>query len=319
MTLTASAPERAQRPARLPRRPVDGVLLLDKPEGLTSNAALQRARRALRAEKAGHTGTLDPAATGLVALCFGEATKFSGALLDADKAYRAVVQLGVTTTTGDREGEVLERREARVDPAQVEAALARFRGVIRQVPPMHSAIKLGGTPLYAYARKGQQVERAPREVVVHALELERLEGDRLHLAIRCGKGTYVRTLAEDIGAALGCGAHLAELRRTAVGPFGLSGAVALERFEEMGEAERLACLLAVDALLSRLPALVLGAPQARRMRHGQPVLTEAGREPGPVRLYDEAGVFLGLGEVVSGGVINPKRLVAEAPGSEASP
>ncbi len=319
MTLTAQAPERAARPARLPRRPVDGVLLLDKPEGLTSNAALQRAKRALRAEKAGHTGTLDPAATGLIALCFGEATKFSGALLDADKNYHAVVQLGVTTRTGDREGEVLERREARVDAAAAERALAGFRGRILQVPPMHSAIKLAGTPLYAYARKGQEVERAPRQVVVHALELERIEGDRLHLVIHCGKGTYVRTLAEDIGRALGCGAHLAALRRTAVGPFDLDRAVPLDRFEEMGEAERLACLLPVDALVAPLPALVLGGPQARRMRHGQPVLTEAGRVPGPVRLYDEEGRFLGLGEVVSGGVINPKRLVAEAPGSEASP
>src|SRR5512134_69646 len=243
MSLMAQAPERAQRPARLPRQPVDGVLLLDKPEGLTSNAALQRAKRALRAEKAGHTGTLDPAATGLIALCFGEATKFSGMLLDADKVYLAVVQLGVTTRTGDRDGEVLERRESRADRGAVEQALARFRGRILQTPPMHSAIKLAGTPLYAYARKGQEVDRAPREVVVHALELERIEGDLLHLSIHCGKGTYVRTLAEDIGRALGCGGHLAALRRTGVGAFNLDRALPLERLEAMTEAERLDRLL----------------------------------------------------------------------------
>jgi tRNA pseudouridine55 synthase len=314
MSLTPRVPEPARRRAPLPRQRVDGVLLLDKPAGLTSNAALQRAKRALRAEKAGHTGTLDPAATGLIALCFGEATKFSSALLDADKVYQAEVRLGVTTSTGDSEGEILERREVGVDAAQVERVLARFRGSILQVPPMHSAIKLAGTPLYAYARRGEEVERAPREVRVHALDLAGIQGDLLRLAIRCGKGTYVRTLAEDIGAALGCGAHLAALRRISVGPFDLARAVALDRLEEMGEAERLGRLLPVDAPVAHLPELVLGSRQARRMRHGQPVLTEAEREPGPVRLYDEAGRFLGVGEVVSGGVINPRRLVAEAPG-----
>jgi tRNA pseudouridine55 synthase len=319
MSLTARLPEQVCRPPRLPRQRVDGVLLIDKPLDLTSNAALQRAKRALRAQKAGHTGTLDPAATGLIALCFGEATKFSSALLDADKVYEAVVRLGVTTSTGDSEGEILERREVRVDAPQVQAVLARFRGAIRQVPPMHSAIKLAGTPLYAYARKGQEVERAPREVMIHALQLKDLEGDLLQLAIHCGKGTYVRTLAEDIGAALGCGAHLAALRRTAVGPFDLSRAVGLDRLEEMTEGERLVCLLPTDALVTHLPRLVLGGRQARRMRHGQPVLTEAEREAGLVRLYDEAGAFLGLGDVVSGGVINPRRLVAERPEAAANP
>lgn len=319
MSLIAEVPGQALRPARLSRRRVDGVLLIDKPLDLTSNAALQRAKRALRAQKAGHTGTLDPAATGLIALCFGEATKFSSALLDADKVYEAQVRLGVTTTTGDIEGEVLDRREVRVEAAQIEHVLDRFRGVIRQVPPMHSAIKLAGMPLYAYARKGQEVPRAAREVVIHALELKSIEGDLLRLRIHCGKGTYVRTLAEDIGAALGCGAHLAGLRRTAVGSFDLSRAVGLDRLEEMAEADRLACLLPMDALVGQLPRLVLGGPQARRMRHGQPVLTEADREPGPVRLYDEEGAFLGLGDVVSGGVVNPRRLVAEQPEVEANP
>jgi tRNA pseudouridine55 synthase len=313
MSLTAPASEQARCPGPLSRRRVDGVLLLDKPRGLTSNAALQRAKRALRAHKAGHTGTLDPAATGLIALCFGEATKFSSALLDADKVYEAVVQLGVSTTTGDSEGEVLERREVQVDAVRVERVLERFRGPIRQVPPMHSAVKLAGTPLYAYARKGQQVQRAPRDVVIHSLELSGIRGERLYLSIRCGKGTYVRTLAEDIGTALGCGAHLAALRRTAVGTFDLDRAVPLDRLEEMSEAGRLACLLPVDVLTAHLPRLVLGAPQARRMRHGQPVLTEVERLPGPVGLYDEEGVFLGLGEVESGGVVHPRRLVTERP------
>ncbi|HEX6829754.1 MAG TPA: tRNA pseudouridine(55) synthase TruB [Burkholderiales bacterium] len=315
----ARVPAQAPRPRPLPKQRVDGVLLLDKPLGLTSNAALQRAKRALRARKAGHTGTLDPAATGLIALCFGDATKFSSALLDADKVYQAEVRLGVTTTTGDREGEVVERREPRVDAGDVERVLARFRGAILQVPPMHSAIKLAGTPLYAYARKGQEVERAPRQVMIYSLELERVEGDLLRLAIHCGKGTYVRTLAEDIGAALGCGAHLSALQRTAVGSFDLARAVPLDRLEEMGEAERHGCLLPTDALVANLPALVLGERQARRMRHGQPVLTEAERPSGLVRLYDEEGAFLGLGEVVNGGVINPRRLVSEASEGEASP
>lgn len=319
MSAIAQSAEPTPRTARLPRRRVDGVLLLDKPLDLTSNGALQRAKRALRAQKAGHTGTLDPAATGLIALCFGEATKFSSALLDADKVYEAGIRLGVTTTTGDIEGEVLERREVRVDAAQVEHVLDQFRGVIRQVPPMHSAIKLAGMPLYAYARKGQEVERSAREVNVYALEMQGLDGDLLRVTIHCGKGTYVRTLAEDIGAALGCGAHLAALRRTAVGPFDLSRAVGLDRLEDMSECERLACLLPMDTLLGHLPPLVLGGPQARRMRHGQPVLTETDRAPGAVRLYDEEGRFLGLGDVVSGGVINPRRLVAEAPEVEANP
>jgi tRNA pseudouridine55 synthase len=312
MNVAIRLPADAQRPARQPRRQLDGVLLLDKPFGASSNAALQRAKRCLRAEKAGHTGTLDPVATGLIALCFGEATKFSSALLDADKSYQATVKLGVTTSTGDSEGDIVERREVRTDAAQVEGVLARFRGALLQTPPMHSAVKLAGRPLYAYAREGVEVKRLPREVQVYDLRLECLEGDELRLTVHCGKGTYVRTLAEDIGAALGCGGHLNALRRTAVGRFDLAQAVALDRLEEMNESERMATLLPTDTLVAHLPELVLGERQARRMLHGQPVFTEAGRAPGLTRLYDENGLFLGLGKVVAGGLVNPKRLRAWA-------
>jgi tRNA pseudouridine55 synthase len=311
-------PEQARRTARLPRQRVDGVLLLDKPAGATSNAALQRAKRALRAEKAGHTGTLDPAATGLLTLCFGEATKFSGVLLDSDKVYHAVVQLGVTTTTGDSEGEVIERREVHADARLVENVLARFRGVIVQMPPMHSALKLAGTPLYAYARRGVEVERAPRNAQVYELRLDRIERDELYLTVHCGKGTYVRTLAEDIGAALGCGGYLKALRRTAVGGFELADAVGLALLEELDESERLAQLLPVDTLVAHLPELMLGDGQARRMLHGQPALTEPDRPAGLVRLYDEGRAFLGLGEVVADGVVIAKRLLAQPPETGAS-
>ncbi len=315
MTLTSSLARQATRLTRLPRRRVDGVLLLDKPAGMTSNAALQTAKRALRAEKAGHTGTLDPAATGLIALCFGEATKFAGGLLDADKVYEAVVKLGIATSTGDGEGEVLAVKPVYADAAAVEWALGRFRGRILQTPPMHSAIKFAGIPLYAYARKGLQVERQAREVVIHALEFQGLHEGDLRLLIRCGKGTYIRTLAEDIGAVLGCGAHLAGLRRTGVGPFRVDQAVALEALEAMPDRQMLECLLSADALVSELPSVVLGHRQARLMLHGQPVMTEENRAAGPVRLYEEEGGFLGVGEVVQGGMVNPRRLVAQDPGN----
>lgn len=315
MTLVSEIPNHARPRARIPRRRVDGVLLLDKPAGMTSNAALQRAKRVMRAEKAGHTGTLDPAATGLIALCFGEATKFSAGLLDADKTYEAVVKLGVTTRTGDSEGEVLAVKPVHVSEAAVASALSRFRGRILQTPPMHSAIKIAGTPLYAYARKGVEVERQPRVVEIHTLELKGLEGDELRLTIHCGKGTYIRTLAEDIGNVLGCGAHLSALRRTGVGPFRLDDALDLESLEGTPDSAMPDCLLPVDALVSGLPRIVLGHRQARRMLHGQPVMTEANRPAGPVRLYDEDGGFLGVGDVVEGGLVNPRRLLAQDPGN----
>ncbi|HET7794053.1 MAG TPA: tRNA pseudouridine(55) synthase TruB, partial [Rhizobacter sp.] len=213
---------------RLPKRAVHGVLLLDKPLGLSSNDALQKAKRLYRAEKAGHTGTLDPLATGLLPLCFGAATKFSQVSLEADKTYRATLKLGVTTRTADAEGEVLQTREVQVTREQIEAACERFTGEIAQVPPMHSALKRDGKALYEYARAGIEVEREARQVTIHAIAIIGWQHDELTLDVRCSKGTYIRTLAEDIGEALGCGAHLSALRRTASGPLTLDAACTLE-------------------------------------------------------------------------------------------
>lgn len=217
-------------------RDVSGIVLLDKPAGITSNAALQTVKRLFRARKAGHTGSLDPLATGLLPICLGEATKLSGFLLDADKRYRTEIRLGVTTTTGDAEGETLRVREvADLDRARVAEAVARFTGEIEQIPPMHSALKRNGMPLYKLARQGIEVERAPRPVVIHALELVRCEADRIELDVRCSKGTYIRVLAEDIGEALGCGAHVGALRRTGVGGFDAGRMVALETLRAVAE------------------------------------------------------------------------------------
>src|SRR5262245_32322385 len=215
------------------RDAVDGVLLLDKPSGPSSNAVLQRAKRLLGAARAGHTGTLDPLASGLLVIAFGEATKFSGGLLEADKAYRARLRFGARTSTGDAEGEVLERSEVAVSEEGLRAALERFRGEIGQVPPMYAAIKRDGRPLYDYARRGQMVERTARRITIRRLELEKFDRDEADLTVECSKGTYIRTLAEDIGESLGCGAHLAALERTAVGPFSLSQAIGLEALEAL--------------------------------------------------------------------------------------
>jgi tRNA pseudouridine55 synthase len=258
--------------ARVQRRPVHGVLLLDKPLGLSSNQALQKARWLLRADKAGHTGTLDPMASGVLPLCFGAATKFSQLHLDADKTYETVVRLGVWTSTGDAEGEPVRVRPVACTPGQVAEVLGRFTGPITQVPPMYSALKKDGRALYEYARQGQSVERTPRQVTIHALELLglRLDGDApyLRLRVRCSKGTYVRTLGEDIGEALGCGAHLIELRRVATGPFGIERCVTLAALEAMDEAERLACLLPVEASLADHDAVHLDAEGAARFLNG---------------------------------------------------
>uniref|UniRef100_UPI0035ADC3C5 tRNA pseudouridine(55) synthase TruB n=1 Tax=Thauera aminoaromatica TaxID=164330 RepID=UPI0035ADC3C5 len=244
-------PKRKGQPQRrIVRREVDGVLLLDKPQGMSSNGALQTARRLLAAAKAGHTGTLDPMASGLLPLTFGEATKFSQMLLDADKTYEAVVRLGVDTDSGDAEGKVLATRPVAVDRAALEAVLERFRGEIEQVPPMYSALKRDGKALYEYARAGIELERAARRVVIHALELLDFAGERFTIRVHCSKGTYIRSLAMDIGAALGCGAHLAALRRTAIGAFDLSGALTLEALEAAGEGGRDALLAPVDALVA---------------------------------------------------------------------
>jgi tRNA pseudouridine55 synthase len=288
---------------------VDGVLLLDKPSGVTSNAALQRARRALRAEKAGHAGTLDPLASGLLPLLFGEATKFGAELLDADKSYDATIRLGLTTTTGDAEGAIVERRPVAVSRADLDRAVGPFTGTIEQVPPMHSALKHAGRPLYAYARAGQSVVRDARRVTIHELRVDSFAGDRLRIQIRCSKGTYVRTLAEDLGAALGCGAHLAALRRTAVGPFRLGDAITLEALEGLPEPERRGWLQPIGVLLRKLPEVHIAAPLAERFAHGQAVGAPDGGAVGRVRVNGPDGRFLGVGEVGADGILRPKRLL----------
>ncbi len=259
---------------RVPRRPVHGVLLLDKPLGLSSNDALQRAKHLLRGEKAGHTGTLDPLATGLLPLCFGAATKFSHLQLDAAKTYQARLRLGSTTRTGDAEGEVIRRRSVAVDRDAVQATLLRFVGASQQIPPMHSALKKDGKPLYEYARAGIEVERASRPVEIYSLtrldDPTSCENDELCIEVSCSKGTYIRTLAEDIGEALGCGAHLIALRRTGSGQFGIEQCFTLEALQEMAEADRPACLLPIDSLLQGVPQISLGAEDAGRFLSGLP-------------------------------------------------
>jgi len=294
------------------RRKLDAALLLDKPPGITSNAALQSAKRLYRAQKAGHAGTLDPLASGLLVVLFGEATKLAGPLLDAPKEYLARVLLGETTTTGDAEGETLERREVRSSAAQIEAVLARFRGVVRQVPPMYSALKHGGRPLYELAREGRSVERRPREIEIYVLELLARDGAELELRVRCSKGTYVRTLAEDIGAALGVGAHLAALRRTAAGGLDLRRASTLDALEGLSEAERDGRLLPLEALLADLPALELDEQQAWRFRNGQRIQVTGGGH-GLCAVFGPQRRVLGLGEHAAGGQLRPLRLVARSP------
>ncbi len=295
------------------RRAVNGIILLDKPRGFTSNAALQKVRWLLNAEKAGHTGSLDPLATGVLPLCFGEATKFSQYLLDADKAYETVAQLGVTTTTADAEGEVIERKPVNISEAQLEALLPQFRGDLQQIPPMYSALKRDGQPLYKLARAGEVVEREPRSVTIARLDLLSLEAERARFAVSCSKGTYIRTLVEDIGRELGCGAHVAELRRTQAGPFGLSQTVTLESLEQAhaeGGSEALdAFLLPVDSGLEHWPLLQLSEHSAFYWLHGQPVRAPQAPQFGMMRVQDHNGRFIGIGEVSDDGRIAPRRLI----------
>ena len=310
----AKRPTQAPRP---PRVPVHGVLLLDKSVGWSSNDALIKAKRMLNAPKAGHTGTLDPFATGLLPLCFGEATKFSQDLLEADKTYEALVHLGVVTDTGDTEGQILATQEVAVTVLQIEEVLARFRGVIHQVPPMHSALKRDGKPLYEYARAGITLEREAREVTIHHLELLEYQAPMLRIRVTCSKGTYIRVLGEDIGAALGCGAHLNALRRTGVGALTLAGAVTLEQFEQAGElAERKSMLLPVDGLLQTFAPVNLTDELAKRFLHGQRLAL--GREDivlpeqlGRVRVYRSSDqCLLGTGQLQQYGILAPERLIS---------
>ena len=291
----------------IPRRAVHGVLLLDKPLGWTSNDALQKAKRLYRAEKAGHTGTLDPLATGLLPLCFGAATKFSQVSLDADKAYRATLRLGQTTRGGDAEGEVLQVREVRIDRAAIEAACRRFTGAIEQVPPMHSALKHQGRALYDYARVGIEVERAARAVTLHGIDVIDWQDQTLVLDVRCSKGTYIRTLAEDIGEALGCGAHLAALCRTASGKLSVDDAVTLEQLAALSEAERDALLLPADALLADWPRVQLPDDEAGRFLTGlrrRVSLADAAA----VRVYGPDDAFLGSAHIAGGELIADRLL-----------
>ncbi|MGL6110398.1 MAG: tRNA pseudouridine(55) synthase TruB [Rubrivivax sp.] len=304
---------------RIPRRAVHGVLLLDKPLGLTSNDALQKVKRLYRAEKAGHTGTLDPLATGLLPLCFGAATKFAQVSLDADKAYRATLRLGQRTSTGDAEGEVLQMRAVQVDRAAIDAAIARFTGAIEQMPPMHSALKHEGRALYDYARAGIEIERAQRRVTIHAIEIVEFAHDTLVIELRCSKGTYIRTLAEDLGEALGCGAHLSALRRSASGALSLDQAVTLEQLSALSEAERDALLRPADSLLADWPQVHLPDDEAGRFLTGLRRRVSLADAPA-VRVYgpvpqtascakgSSVDVFLGSAHIVCGELIADRLL-----------
>ena len=293
-----------------PRRRVDGVLLLDKPAGLSSNTALQRAKRLYSAEKAGHSGTLDPLATGLLPLCFGEATKFAQFLLDATKRYTATVRFGVTTATGDAEGEVLEMRPVTLARSDVEAVLPDFTGRLSQVPPAYSALKFEGRSHYEYARAGIDVPRPPRDIEILEISLRAWTAPDAVLDVTCSKGTYIRVLAEDIGRALGCGAHLAGLRRTATGGFGIADAVTLERLEAMSAAEREATLQPAATLLRDLPSLRLATPEAARFRQGGAV-PAPGSADGACAVFD-GNILLGVADVAAG-LAQPRRVVAATP------
>jgi tRNA pseudouridine55 synthase len=294
-----------------PKRQINGILLLDKPIGFSSNQALQKIKWLLKAAKAGHTGTLDPLATGLLPLCFGEATKFAHFLTDADKTYIATIKLGATTTTGDAEGEVLTTSPVHVTRDEFEAACQQFTGEISQTPPMYSALKFEGKALYEYARAGVEIERKSRHVTIQNIEVNSFAGDVAVISVTCSKGTYIRTLAEDIGKQLGCGAHLIGLRRTATADYLIAQAVTLEQFEAMSEEERLAALAPPDSAVHYLPAITLDDDGAFYLMQGQAVWRSGAVPSGLLRLYNEQQVFLGLGELQDDGKIAPKRLMQQ--------
>lgn len=298
-------------------RPIDGILILDKPAGQTSNRALQTVKNLYFAAKAGHTGSLDPLATGVLPICFGEATKFAQYLLDADKIYKSTFLLGITTASGDAEGEELERKSAEmIDREIVERSLVNFRGEIEQVPSMFSALKHQGTPLYKLARQGKEVERPARQVTIHQLDLCDFRAGELaevDVYIHCSKGTYVRSIAEDLGAALGCGAHVIKLRRVKAGPFDESMSVSIEQLESLRSGETFTdmdeLLMSSDRALAHLPQVSLTEASSFYMRQGQPVMVPNRPKEGLVRMNAEDGVFLGLGEVLDDGLIEPRRLI----------
>jgi len=294
-----------------PKRQINGILLLDKPIGFSSNQALQKIKWLLKAAKAGHTGTLDPLATGLLPLCFGEATKFANFLTDADKTYIATIKLGATTTTGDAEGEVLTTSPVKVSRIDFEHACRQFSGEISQTPPMYSALKFEGKALYEYARAGVEIERKARQVTIRNIEVSSFAGDVALISVTCSKGTYIRTLAEDIGKQLGCGAHLIGLRRTATADYQISQAVTLEQFEAMSDEARMAALAPPDSAVHYLPAVTLDGDAAFYLLQGQAVWCSGAIPSGLLRLYNEQQVFLGLGELQDDGKIAPKRLMQQ--------
>ena len=297
---------------RVQRRPVHGVLLLDKPLNWSSNQALQKVKWLLRAEKAGHTGTLDPLATGVLPICFGAATKFSQIHLDADKVYETTIRLGITTQTGDREGEVISIQPVTCSVGQVVEVLDQFTGPIQQIPPMHSALKHEGKALYEYARAGQSIDREARSVRIHELELldMKLSGaePQLHLRVHCSKGTYIRTLGEDIGRALGCGAHLIELRRIQTGPFSVGQSISIEAFEALNDPERLQSLLPIAALLPQHEPIILGSEEAGRFLSGLRRRGQWANTSTASVWADQPRSFLGTAHVTAGELI-PDRLL----------
>lgn len=302
----------ARRNRRQRGRALNGVLLLDKSVGISSNKALQQVKTLYKAAKAGHTGSLDPLATGMLTVCFGEATKISAFLLDADKRYRFSCQLGVTTTTADAEGEVVDRRDASgVSQTEVERVLASFEGDIEQIPPMYSALKHEGERLYKLAREGIEVERKPRNVTIHEIQLHAFENDVLDIEVSCSKGTYVRTLAEDIGTALGCGAHVTRLRRLSVGPY-CDNMYTLDElhaiYEEGGMPALDKLLLPIESGVSDWPDVQLGADAAFYMSQGQAILVPHAPTEGWVRIYDQQR-FMGVGEVQDDGRVAPRRMI----------
>lgn len=301
---------------RRPRgRDVNGILLLDKPLGLSSNDALQKVKRLFKAQKAGHTGSLDPLATGMLPLCFGGATRVSAFLLDSDKRYQVRVKLGVTTATGDAEGEVIDQQPAdHVTEQDILDVLPEFTGVIQQLPPMYSAVKHNGQRLYKLAREGVEVEREPREIIIHELRLVSFELPEFELDVYCSKGTYVRTLAEDIGKALGCGAYVSGLRRTQVGPY-QSGMVTLDQLEQLADEDLKKLdelLLPMDTGLGHWPEVRLTPDSTFYLKQGQPVQVPKAPTDGWVRIYGSNDEFIGVGEIDDDGRVAPRRILAKS-------
>jgi tRNA pseudouridine55 synthase len=291
------------------KRAVSGVLLLDKPYGFSSNQALQKVNWLYQAQKAGHTGTLDPLATGVLPICLGEATKFAQHLTDENKTYVATVKFGVTTTTGDKEGDVVSEVACQVSRAEIERVLPQFMGPITQVPPMYSALKVNGKPLYEYARNGVELERAPRQVTIHALRVLACAENSAEIEVCCSKGTYIRTLGEDIGKALNVGAHLTALRRTATATYQIAETVTIEALEQMSIEQRDALLLPVDSAIQILPKVELHEDAAYYFKQGNPVWLAGVIPAGDLRIYSASGLFLGVGQQQRDGRIAPKRVV----------